>query len=568
MKGLRLRRRRAAPASPLERALASALVDGRWQVPDRFNFTGDVVEPLAENPKRVAVTCLSRDGVIEPRTFLQLAEGASRWAAYLRDEGARPGDSVLILLGTSHDWLEVLLACLKAGLIAVPCAPGVLPGELERWIAASGASLLVSDRGAERLLGELSLRPAVRYLDELPPVRRGHTLERAPTHATAARDVALVVPTAGTEGDPRPVAHTHGATFACRVQAERWLDASPGDVVWCTGASSSLEALWNGVFGPLARGAETVFHDGAFDPEERLDHLRRLGVTVLCQAPAEYRALAELPERELRRLRPPHLRRLVSTGDALDPETAAVFAEAWGLTIHEGYGQAETGIVLANGADAGFRPGSLGLPLPGHHVAVVDEQGSELPPGLEGNLAVRGRPPTLFAGYWERPEETREAFSGDWYLTGDLARRDEDGFFWFVARSADLVVSRGRSFGPHEVERVLETHPAVRESGVVGIRDLERGGHFVRAFVVPPAGVEGSEQLEIELREHVEAALPAQQVPREIEFVDELPRTGSGKLRRAELRERPVARRPLWDLGHTEPSPVTDAPLVPAPPPP
>ena len=231
----------------------------------------------------------------------------------------------------------------------------------------------------------------------------------------------------------------------------------------------------------------------------------------------------------------------------------AAFEEAWGMTIHDGYGQAETNVVVANGADAGFKPGALGLPMPGHQVAVIDDSGNELPPGAEGELAVRGRPPTLFAGYWESPEQTKQAFRGDWYATGDLAKVDADGFFWFVGRKSDVITSRGERFGPYEAERALRAHKAVTASAVVGVRDLERGGQFVRAFVVLAPGVAESEQLEAELRHEVGQTLLEHEVPREIEFVDELPTAAGGKVRRLELRERLVVGRPLWDVPQAEP---------------
>ena len=303
-----------------------------------------------------------------------------------------------------------------------------------------------------------------------------------------------------------------------------------------------------------------MLQHGDFDADERLDLLFRLGPSVLCQSPAEYRALAEHPR--LERFRSPRLRRLVSTGDFLDPEVVAVFEERWGMSIADGYGQAETNIVVANLAGGAVKPGSFGRALPGHHVAVIDDQGNELPAGIEGDLAVRGRPPTLFAGYWEQPEETKSAFLGDWYLTGDVAHVDEEGYFTFVGRAEDVISSSGRTFGPYDVERVLDAHPAIEATAVVGMRDLQRGGHFVRAFVVA-RGDSGSEQLEAELRQFAAQTLPTQQVPREIVFIDALP-TVRRKISRNELRERPLAGRPLWDM---PPTTETEAAAPPAPPP-
>jgi acetyl-CoA synthetase/medium-chain acyl-CoA synthetase len=531
-------------------------------VPDRFNFVRDVVEALADDPKRRALTFSGKSGIIEPRTFRQLAEGASHWASVLGERGVGPGDRVLVLLGGSAAWIEVILGCIKAGAVTVPCSPRMSAPALEVRVAATGASLIVADHASDRELAQMSFAPDVVRLDDGDVHGAADTQAGSPTHDTSSRDIAFILSSSGTASGPRAATHTHGSTFATRVQAEHWLDATRGDAVWCTADTGSAQAIWTGLLGPWSRGAELVVHDGEFDPLERLDLIHRLGVTILCQSPAEYRALADLRRKDLERYQSRRLRRLISTGDYLEPDVVAVFEEAWGMTIHDGYGQVETNVVVANGADAGFKPGSLGLPLPGHQVAVVDGQGNELPPGIEGDLAVRGRPPTLFAGYWESSDETKEALGGDWYATGDVATRDEDGFLWFVARAADVIASRGRAFGPHEVERTLREHASVAKAAVVGVRDLERGGHFVRAFVVLAPRAVASVQLEAELRQHVADSLPEQQVPREVEFVDSLPTTASGKLRRDDLREMPVVGRPLWEAPAVEPEVPSEASVV------
>jgi len=552
VKKLRIGRRRAQrgglPTSPLELALYPALEDGRWQVPDPFNFTRDVVEALAHDPKRQAVTALGKDGVIEPRTFLQLAEKSARWASLLRERGVRPGDRVLVLMGMNVEWLEVALACLKVGAVMVPGPVTMSTETLEDYATTTGARLVVAARAVEPGIARMVERPHVLYLDEALGLLTGAP-EQAPTHDSSLRDLAFILTSAGTSEGPRLVGHTNASAFAARVAAEHWLDAGRGDAVWCTAGAGSASTVWHVLLGPWSRGAETLLHEGEFEPLERLDLIHRLGVTILCQTPAEYAELAKLPE--LARFRSPRLRRLVSTGDYLDPDVSAVFEETWGLVILDGYGQAETNIVVANGADAGFKPGSLGLPLPGHQIAVVDDGGNELPVGAEGELAVRGRPPTLFAGYWESPEETKNAQRGDWYVTGDIATTDADGFFWFLGRAADMLTSRGERFGPYATERALRLHDAVAATAVVGVRDLQRGGQFLRAFVVLAPGVEGTVGLEAELRQDATQSLPEHEVPREIEFVDELPTAQGGKVRRLELRERLAVGRPLWEIPPT-----------------
>jgi acyl-coenzyme A synthetase/AMP-(fatty) acid ligase len=565
VKGLRIGRRRArdndAAQSPLELALRPALVDGRWQVPDHFNFTRDVVEPLGRDPKRRALTSLGREGVIEHHNFMELCGGAAVWATTLREASVGPGDRVIVVSGATVDWLEIVLGAMKMGAVVVPCRPDVSPSALERLVSATDAALVVGEHSLEPTVERMGFAPDVHYHEAGLP-RSSKEIPVAATHDTASRDLAFIVSTAGVGGAPKDVAHTHGSIFATRVQAEHWLDAGRGDAVWCTADAASPLTMWNTVVGPWSRGAEVVLHEGNFDIDERLDLLFRLGPSIICQSPAEYRALAE--HRKLERFRSPRLRRLVSTGDFLDPEVVAVFEERWGMSIADGYAQAETNVVVANLADGAAHAGSMGRALPGHHVAIIDDQGNELPAGIEGDLAVRGRPPTLFAGYWELPEETKNAFLGDWYLTGDVAQMDEDGVFTFVGRAEDVITSSGRTFGPFDVERVLAGHAAIAAAAVVGIRDLQRGGHFVRAFVVPRSGTAGSEQHEAELRQYAAETLPNQQVPREIVFVDELPTT-SWKVSRFELRERPLVGRPLWDLPPTpEPEMEADAPLPPS----
>ena len=518
-------------------AVVAAIAEGRWRSLERFNFTRDVVEVLARDPKRRAVTFLGKDGVIQPLSFQKLSEGAARWATLLRENGVEPGARVLVLTGTTVDWLQVMLAVMKVGAVSVPCPERMSAAALGIRISSSGAKAVVACDVARDELSRIADAPPLLFVEDFAS-RASSLPTEAPTHDTSPRDPAFVLTTSGTATGPRGVTHTHAAAFAARLPAEHWLDAGPHDAVWCTADASTGVAVFNTLLGPWSRGAEIVLHHGPFDPAERLTLVRRLDTTVLCQTPHEYEAL--LAAGDISRYRPPRLRRLVSTGDHLSPEVVAAFEEAWDLTICDGYGQVETGIVVANGAGPGYREGSIGLPLPGCDVVVVDEQGNEVQAGTAGELALRGRPPTLFSGYWEAPDETKAAFRGDTYLTGDYAAADEDGFLWFLGRSGDVIFSAGRRFGPIEVEDALAQHAGVAEAAVVGVRDLERGGQYVRAFVVLTRGVEGSDRLAAELREHARHSLVDHKVPREIEFVDELPRTFDGKLRRLDLRERPV----------------------------
>jgi acetyl-CoA synthetase/medium-chain acyl-CoA synthetase len=323
--------------------------------------------------------------------------------------------------------------------------------------------------------------------------------------------------------------------YAKRSQAAIWFDCRPEDLVWCTAGTGWAKSLWNVLLGPWSCGSCIVVHEGGFVAEERMNLIRDLGVTVLCQAPTEYRIEAKLPDLGTRWLLP-RLRRCVSAGEPLNPEVLARWREAFALTILDGYGQTENSLLVANVNGMDVRPGSMGKPTPGHDVAVVDPDGNVCEPGAVGDIALRGAPPTLFTGYYKNEAETNASRRGEWYLTGDRASLDGDGYFWFVGRSDDVISSGAYRIGPFEVESALLEHPAVAESAVVGSPDADRG-NIVKAFVVLRPGIDGNEALVRELQEHCKRVTAPYKYPREIEFIGELPKTRSGKIRRVELRQ-------------------------------
>jgi len=266
-----------------------------------------------------------------------------------------------------------------------------------------------------------------------------------------------------------------------------------------------------------------------------MDLIRDLGVTVLCQAPTEYRLEAKLAGLG-ERWSLPNLRHCVSAGEPLNPEVLARWKEAFGLTILDGYGQTENSLLIANVPGLDVRPGSMGKPTRGHNVDIVDADGNPCAPDEVGDIGLRGDPPTLFRGYYKNDEETRASRRGPWYLTGDRAQKDNDGYFWFVGRADDVISSGAYRIGPFEVESALLEHPAVLESAVVGSPDADRG-NIVKAFVVLRAGHVAGDALVLELQEHCKRVTAPYKYPREIEFIAELPKTRSGKIRRVELRQ-------------------------------
>jgi acyl-coenzyme A synthetase/AMP-(fatty) acid ligase len=495
-----------------------------WNVPERFNFARDVVDRRT-GP---ALTFLSAVGVRRDLTFAEVSARAAQWAHRLARADVEPGDRVLVLVGKTTEWHPLMLALLRLGAISIPCSEMLRHKDLAFRVEHSGSRLVVADRPAEAEVAGLSVE--VLFTDSAD-------LDCEPTSTdcadTAAADPAFILYTSGTTRDPKGVVHTHAYCFAKRMQAERWLDARPGDLVWCTAGTGWAKSIWNVLLGPWSAGAALVLHEGAFDPEERFRLLSELGVTVLCQAPTEYRLMAKqdgLDGFDLSRVR-----HVVSAGEPLNPEVIKVFRDVFGLTIHDGYGQTENTLLVGNMPGAEIRPGSMGLPSPGHEIAVIDENGGVVSDGEEGDVALAGRPPSLFREYYRAPEETAAVFRGDWYVTGDRATRDEDGYLWFTGRADDVILSAAYRIGPFEVESALLEHAGVAESAVIGKPDSDRG-QIVKAFVVLRSGVAGSGDLVRELQDHCKRVTAPYKYPREIEFVDELPKTRSGKIRRVELR--------------------------------
>ena len=532
--------------------------DAFWNIPARFNFTRDVVEGLATDPLRSGMTFVDREGVIGKRTFATIAGDAGRWAGLFRSRGLLPGDRVLVMLGQTPAWHGVMLGALKAGIVTIPCSEMLPAHDLTFRAQHAGARLLVADSEQAAEIALMDAGIDVLLSDEWRPELAAQPLQ-APTHDTGRGDVAFILYTSGTTRNPKGVTHTHAFTWAARMQAQHWLDARPGDIVWCTARVGWTKSIWNSLLGPWSCGAQIVLHEGGFDPEERFELIQRLGVTVLCQTPTEYRLMAKLDRME--RFELGLLRLAVSAGEPLSPEVIGVFRDTFGLTIYDGYGQTETTLLVANTPGLEVRPGSMGLPTPGHEIGVIDEEGAAVPTGVEGDLALRGHPPSLFAGYWNEPEETAAVRRRDWYVTGDRARRDDDGYLWFAGRADDVILSAAHRIGPFEVESVLLEHPAVAESAVIGKPDPD-SGQIVKAFVVLRSGHEASDDLAAELQEHVKTVTVPYKAPREIEFVDELPKTPSGKIRRAELRRLEAERAaPPHDVPIAD-EPIADEPIA------
>jgi acyl-coenzyme A synthetase/AMP-(fatty) acid ligase len=331
--------------------------------------------------------------------------------------------------------------------------------------------------------------------------------------------------------------HTHASyPIGHIVTGKYWLDLKQDDMHWNVSDTGWAKAAWSSFFGPWVMGsAQFIHHTDKFDPVKTLEFLQKYPVTTMCGAPTIYRMLVL---QDLKKYKFPKLRHCVGAGEPLNPEIIEVWKRATGCTIRDGYGQTET--VLLCGSFPCLEPkfGSMGKPTPGFDLRVIDDEGNILPPNKEGDIAIRVKPNPpvgLFKEYWKEPEKTAASFRKDWYITGDRAFVDEDGYFWFVGRADDVILTSGYRIGPFEVESALIEHPAVAESAVVSSPDKTRG-EVVKAFVVLAPGFTASDELLKELQEHVKKVTAPYKYPRKIDFVESLPKTVSGKIRRVELR--------------------------------
>ena len=489
----------------------------------------NLIEDLLERSpaSRLGIVAIDAEANRRDWFFGELIACSAGLSGAFAARGVKRGDVVMTLVGNRIEWVLSLLACWRMGAVALPCSTQLRRDDLAHRVAAANPALCV---GEEALLAELpdgvpamTLAEVAVVLDEDRPQETPANLERMDPE-----DAALIVFTSGTTGEPRGVLHAYRYLFGQRLQAEHWFGSRPGELAWCTTATGWSKSARNVFLAPWLTGAAAVIHDGRFDPVERLDFAEALSVNVLCQAPTEYRMLAKRAA-----LRPlPALRRLVSAGEPLDPETIAAFREATGLEPADGYGQTETGHVAANLAGEPVRQGSMGKPLPGIEVRIATpgSEAEEVATGL-GELQLRpDSSPTFFSRYLDGGR-----FEEEWWATGDLVREDEDGYLFFEGRDDDIILSSGYRIGPFEVESALQSHPAVAEAAAVAAPDPERGS-VVRAVVVP-RDREPSEELARELQEHCKRRTAPYKFPRLVEFVEELPKTSSGKIRRAQLRQ-------------------------------
>ena len=530
----------------------------RLDVPEHFNFARDVVDARARSePDRLALLAVDPSGGNPRRfTFGDLARLSNRAANFLAAHGIERGDRVFVMLPRVPAWHVVLLGCMKLGAVPMPGTSLLTGRDIAYRISRAEAVAAITDEEGVPKLDEArgsceKLRTCVcvgpgagsGWLDWDEGL--GSASDAAPDPVpTLAEDPLVLYFTSGTTGYPKMVLHTQASYgIGHEITARFWQDLHPGDLHWTLTDMGWAKAAWGKLFGQWRMGAAVFLWDvrGRMDLDRALRLIGEHGITTLCAPPTVFRAvvLMDLTAYDWGRLR-----HVVAAGEPLNPEVIRVWREATGLTVHDGYGQTETVNLVANYRCLPVREGSMGKPTPGFDVRVVDDDGIPLGSGETGHIGVRvapERPVGLFKEYWLDPDATANSLRGDFYDTGDTAYSDDDGFLWFVGRADDVITSSAYRIGPFEVESALVEHRAVAEAAVVGKPDPLRG-EIVKAFVALKPGYEPGDELVKDIQDFVKRITAPYKYPREIEFVDELPKTVSGKIRRVELRQREIDR--------------------------
>ncbi len=526
----------------------------KWNIPEYYNFAFDEVDKKAEENDKVALITVSSDGeeAVEHR-FSDLRSLSNKFANVLKKYGVKKGDRVFIMLPRIPEWYVAVLGCIKLSAIFMPTPTLSTAKDIEYRINRAEASVAITSTEFAGRVDEVREKcPSLKHCILVGGEKEGwinfeeemkgasDKLTKKDVEPSKATDPLLIYFTSGTESYPKMVLHTHSYPLAHWVTAYVVQDLKPEDKIWVMADTGWAKTAWGKLFGQWIIGATVLQWNakGKFKPEVALKIIEKYGVTVFCAPPTAYRMMIQV--KDLKKYDFSKLRHCLSAGEPLNPEVIKVWKEATGVEIYDYYGQTETVALVGNLRCLPIKPGSMGKPTPGHYVAIVDDDGNELPPNEEGHIAVKikpERPPGLMKEYWKDPEENERAFKGEWYFTGDRAYKDEDGYLWFVGRADDVIKSSGYRIGPFEVESALQEHPAVVESAVIGVPDPIRG-NVVKAFVVLADGYEPSEELTKELQEHVKRVTAPYKYPRIIEYVKELPKTLSGKIRRSELRRR------------------------------
>jgi acetyl-CoA synthetase len=510
--------------------------------PENYNIAQEIETHFSE---KKALILRDEKGNQKTITYAELIRHANKLANAFSNLGIQKGDRVLIMTTKLFESYAIYLACLKSGIIMIPCSEMLRAKDLVYRMNHSEAKAVIVYHAFVSEFDKLpEASPSLNYKIAFGGEVEGWlSMEKMAASesdefeivATHKDDYALFSYTSGTTGQPKAVVHSHGWGYAhIRTAAPLWLNIGHEDIVWATAAPGWQKWVWTPFLSILGSGATGFVYNGRFKPEKYLELLEEEKINVLCCTPTEYRMMAKLDD--LSHYDLSHLHSAVSAGEALNREVIDVFKKQFDLLIRDGYGQTESTLLIGNIGGMELRIGSMGKAIIPEAVQVVNNEGSPVSTGEVGNIAVRRDFPALFKLYYKDPEKTAKAMRGEFYLTGDRASKDEDGYFWFQGRSDDVIISSGYTIGPFEVEDALMKHPSVKECAVVASPDEIRG-NVVKAFIVLKDTNEETPELVKDLQAFVKSMTAPYKYPRLIEFVKDLPKTDSGKIRRVELRE-------------------------------
>lgn len=504
---------------------------------------------------KVALYCVDADNRLELFTFSDMYYMSNRLGNALKGLGVQKGDRVFVYMPRIPELYVSTIAIAKIGAVVGPLFSAFGPDALRDRLQDSGAKVIITTPALKPKLDEI--RDQLPDLEYVIVVRSDDKLKRgeisyeellvdASEHLTPehmdAEDPLYLLYTSGTTGKPKGVVHVHSDIVGHHMTSKWVLDLRDDDVYWCTADPGWVTGTVYGIFGPWSNGTSIVTYEGRFDAKNWYELIDRLHVTVWYTAPTALRMLMKAGDEIVDEHKLSSLRHILSVGEPLNPEVVRWGMKVYGLPIHDNWWQTETGMMLvANLPVMPIKPGSMGRPLPGVYVTVVDDEGNEMKPGQLGRLVVRPGWPAELRHIWRNEEKLKEYYRiPGWYFSGDNAWRDDEGYLWFVGRADDVINTAGHRVGPFEVESALVEHEAVAEAGVIGKPDEERG-EIIKAFIVLNNGVKQSDKLLEEIKEHTKRKLAAHAYPREIEVRDSLPKTRSGKIMRRLLK--------AWELG-------------------
>ncbi|NLL10750.1 MAG: AMP-binding protein, partial [Methanomicrobiales archaeon] len=530
------------------------------EVPEYFNFGFDVVDAWARKDRnKIAMVWTNQQGDEKFFTFRDISKRSNEIVNMMIKYKIGKGDRVLIMLHRVPEWWFMIVALIKMGVVYIPAPTMLTPKDLEYRINVSEAKMVITDVENAHKVDEIAdICPSLQTKMVVDGTRDGwlsyprELIYPAPVSSriinlkgmrkTRSSDPMVIFFSSGTTGEPKMVMHSHDYPLGHIVTARFWHDVRSNDLHFTVSDTGWAKSAWGKLLGQWVEGAAVFVYDyrNKFNATELLPIIEKYGITTFCAPPTIYRMLIMA---DLRKYDFSELRHCVSAGELINPEVIKAWKDATGLEIYEGYGQTETVLCIGTFPSIEPRYGSMGKPTPGWHIELHDEDGKQVKPGEEGSIAIRidPRPVGFFMEYWGNDEANANSTWGGFYYTGDRAIKDEDGYFWFVGRDDDVIKASGYRIGPFEVESAILEHQAVQEAAVIGSPDIIRG-FVVKAFIVLKSGYEPSDKMARDIQEYVKSVTAPYKYPRKIEFVNELPKTISGKIKRKDLREAEMRR--------------------------